>query len=764
MDAEPEGRVGRDWRDSVPWWPVVPEPAAGAPNVVVVVLDDVGYAQLGCYGSDIETPVIDGLAAGGVRLANFHTTALCSPTRACLLTGRNHHRSGMGRVADLAVGFPGYWGSPPRENGYLSEILRSAGYATYAVGKWHLTPEDETNMAASRATWPLSRGFDRWYGFHGGETHQFAPALQHDNHSVQPPASYADGYHLTEDLADHAISFVADLRAVDAGRPFLLYFATGACHAPHQPPAAWLDRYRGRFDRGWDAWRDETFARQQALGLLPPSTALSARPPWVRPWSELESREQRVAARFMECFAGFLSHTDEQIGRVLDFLKDIGEFENTVVVVVSDNGASSEGGPDGTINDVRMTNMDPDGIDEMTQRIDEIGGPLTHNNYPWGWTMAGNTPFRRWKREVHEGGVADPCIVHWPNGSLDSGSIRHQFAHAVDVLPTILEAVGVELPPTIDGVAQGDVDGVSFAYALGEGSAGEPERHETQYYEMFGSRALYHQGWKAVAFHPIAPLYDDQDPNASFDDDVWELYDVREDLSETRDLAGERPEKLEELVAIWWREAERNQVLPLDNRVLWSLVHPKPDRRRSRDLHRYFPGASQVPESVAVNVRNRSHALIVDATIPETGDADGVLLALGSALGGWSLQILDGRLRYVHNLYGKERHVIEAAARVPAGRHRFEYEFTKDDGAGGSGELRCDGTIVAHGVIDRFTPSGFNNVGAGLTCGYEWGPAVGTGYEAPFRFNGTIERAFVETRGPVVRDPLAELEAILSEQ
>jgi arylsulfatase len=308
------------------------------------------------------------------------------------------------------------------------------------------------------------------------------------------------------------------------------------------------------------------------------------------------------------------------------------------------------------------------------------------------------------------------------------------------------------------------VDGVSFAYALGEGSAGEPERHETQYYEMFGSRALYHQGWKAVAFHPIAPLYDDQDPNASFDDDVWELYDVREDLSETRDLAGERPEKLEELVAIWWREAERNQVLPLDNRVLWSLVHPKPDRRRSRDLHRYFPGASQVPESVAVNVRNRSHALIVDATIPETGDADGVLLALGSALGGWSLQILDGRLRYVHNLYGKERHVIEAAARVPAGRHRFEYEFTKDDGAGGSGELRCDGTIVAHGVIDRFTPSGFNNVGAGLTCGYEWGPAVGTGYEAPFRFNGTIERAFVETRGPVVRDPLAELEAILSEQ
>jgi arylsulfatase len=764
MDATSEGRIGRDWRDSDPWWPAHATPPAGAPNVLLVVLDDVGYAQLGCYGSDIETPVIDGLATGGVRLANFHTTALCSPTRACLLTGRNHHRSGMGRVADLAVGFPGYWGSPPRENGYLSEVLRNAGYATYAAGKWHLTPEDETNMAASRATWPLARGFDRWYGFHGGETHQFVPALQHDNHSVRPPATYDDGYHLTEDLADHAISFLADLRAVDADRPFFLYFATGACHAPHQPPAAWRERYRGRFDRGWDAWRDETFDRQRSLGLLPPSTALSPRPPWVRPWSELEPEEQKVAARFMECYAGFLSHTDGQIGRVLEFLKDIGEFENTVIVVVSDNGASSEGGPDGTINDVRMTNMDPASTDEMTERIDEIGGPLTHNNYPWGWTMAGNTPFRRWKREVHEGGVADPCIVHWPAGALDPGSIRHQFTHAIDVLPTILEITGVTPPSVIDGVIQSDVDGVSFAYVLGEGAGDAPERHETQYFEMFGSRALYHRGWKAVAFHPIAPLYDDQDPNASFDDDVWELFDVRDDLSETRDLAAVHPEKLEELVTIWWQEAERNHVLPLDNRVLWAVVHPKPDRRRPRDRHRYFPFTSQVPESVAVNVRNRSHALIVDATIPESANVDGVLLALGSVLGGWSFQILEGRLRYVHNLYGKERHVIEAAEHVGAGRHRFEYVFAKDDGPGGTGELRCDGEPVARGTIPRFTPSGFNNVGAGLTCGYEWGPAIGVGYDAPFRFAGSIERAWVETRGPVVRDPLAELEAILSEQ
>jgi arylsulfatase A-like enzyme len=770
VTSEFGGRIGRDWRDSEPWWPAEPSPPPGAPNVVLVVLDDVGYAQLGCYGSDIETPVLDGLAARGVRLANFHTTALCSPTRACLLTGRNHHRSGMGRVADLPAGFPGYWSKPPRENGYLAEILRGAGYATYAVGKWHLTPEDETNMAASRATWPLARGFDRWYGFHGGETHQFGPALFSDNHSVRAPGSAAaaasDGYHLTEDLADRAIGFVADLRAADADKPFFLYLATGACHSPHQPPARWREHYAGRFDQGWDAWREQAFARQLSGGLLPPGTALSARPPWVPAWDRLTGAEKQVAARFMECFAGFMSHADEQIGRVLDFLADTGDAGNTIVVVVSDNGASSEGGADGSINDVRLVNLDPAPTPEMLRRIDEIGGPTTHNNYPWGWTMAGNTPFRRWKREVHEGGIADPCIIAWPAGGFEPGGIRHQFAHAVDVLPTVLEFAGVEPPGEIDGLAQTAIDGTSFGYLLGPAGRLAPERHQTQYFEMFGSRAIYHQGWKAVTFHPVGPLYDDQNPNDSFDDDVWELYHVAEDLSETRDLAGERPELLASMIELWWEEARRNQVLPLDNRALWALVNPKPDHRRPRSEFRYFPGGSIVPETVAVNVRNRSHALIVDLTIPGPGPgpADGVLLALGSVLGGWSLHVLDGKPRYVHNLYGKERHVVEASTVLASGDHRVEYEFTKDDGLGGVGVLRCDGVEVGRAEIPRFTPSGFNAAGVGLTCGYEWGPAIGTGYEAPFAFAGVIRRAVVETRGPVVRDPLAELEAILAQQ
>ena len=768
MTQEFGGRIGTSWRDSQPWWPAEPSPPAGAPNVLLIVLDDVGYAQLGCYGSDIETPVLDGLAEAGVRLANFHTTALCSPTRACLLTGRNHHRSGMGRVADLAIGYPGYWGKPPRENGYLSEILRAAGYASYAVGKWHLSPEDETSMAASRATWPLARGFDRWYGFHGGETHQLVPALYHDNHSVRPPRSLEGGYHLTEDLADRAIEFLGDLRAVDGGKPFFLYVATGACHSPHQPPRRWREHYRGRFDLGWDAWRAQVFARQLATGVLPPGTMLSPRPAWVPSWDSLDSRDQAVAARFMECFAGFLSHADEQIGRILDFLTERGELDNTVVCVVSDNGASAEGGAEGSINDIRMLNIDPARPDELFARLDEIGGPSTHNNYPWGWTMAGNTPFRRWKREVHEGGIADPCIISWPAGGrrgvLEAGAIRHQFAHAIDVLPTLAELAGVTLPAEIDGISQSAIDGISFAYLLAPGSGAAPERHETQYFEMFGSRAIYHRGWKAVTFHPIGPLYDDQDPNASFDDDVWELYHVAEDLSESRDLASEHRDLTAKLVELWWAEARRNQVLPLDNRVLWALVNPKPDHRRPVAEHQYAQGGAQVPEHDAVNVRNRSHRIAVDLTIPDSAATDGVLIALGSVLGGWSLHILAGRLRYVHNLYGKERHVVESAELLTPGEHRVEYDFTKDSGPGGTGVLRCDGREVGRGVISRFTPSGFSGTGVGLTCGYEWGPSVGTGYTAPFPFAGTIRRAVVTTTGPVVRDTLAELEAILSEQ
>ena len=758
------GKIGNDWTDSEPWWPPLPTPPEGAPNVVLIVLDDVGFAQLGCYGSDIATPVIDRVAAEGVRLTNFHTTALCSPTRACLLTGRNHHRSGMGRVADLATGFPGYWGRPPRENGFLSEILRANGYATYAIGKWHLTPEDETNMARSRTTWPLGRGFDRWYGFHGGETHQFVPGLYHDNHSIRPPRTIEEGYHLSADLADRAIEFLGDLRAVDDELPFFLYFATGACHSPHHAPAEWIERYKGHFAQGWDRWRDETFARQLAMGVVPHGTTLSPRPPWVPAWDSLDERERELSQRFMECFAAFLSYTDEQIGRVLDFIDDLGDAENTVVLLVSDNGASSEGGKEGTINEGRLSNFDGVGVGEMYRRIHEIGGPLSHNNYPWGWTMAGNTPFKRWKREVHEGGVADPCIVRLPEGRAARGGVRRQYAHAVDVLPTVLELVGVAAPAEIDGIEQSHLDGTSFAYVLGDVGEREPDRHLTQHFEMLGSRAIYHDGWKAVTFHPVGPLYDDGlRSNAPFDEDVWELYHVAEDVSEAHDRAAEFPEKVEELVAMWWEEARRNDVLPLDNRVLEAMAH-KHDGRRYQDTYRYFQGGSQVPEWVAVDVRNRSHAITVDLETPAGTVPDGTLLALGCALGGWTLHVLDGRLRYVHNLYGHSLYEVVASSALAPGRHQVEFRFDKDEGAGGQASLVVDGATVGQAEIPRFTPVAFNEVTIGLTCGYEWGPAVADGYEAPFSFNGTIVRAEVRATGPVVHDPVADVAAILASQ
>jgi len=756
------GVIGDTWRDSTAWWPPEPTAPPDAPNVVLIVLDDVGFAQFGCYGSDIETPNLDGLADGGVRLSNFFTTSLCSPTRSCLLTGRNHHSNGMGRVADLAVGFPGYSGHIPRRNGFLPEILAVGGYVPVAVGKWHLTPEDETHMAAPRGSWPCGRGFQRWYGFHGGETHQFVPALYEDNHFALPPRLPEEGYHLSEDLADRAIRYLGDIRSVDADSPFFLYFATGACHSPHHAPKKWIDHYAGRFDGGWDAWRDTTFARQQQLGILPPGTKLSPRPPWVPAWDELAPEDQRVAARFMECFAGFLSHADAQIGRVLSFITELGERDNTLVIAVSDNGASAEGGAKGSINDVRLWNMDPAGSKELRERVGELGTPTAHNNYPWGWTMAGNTPFRRWKREVHQGGIADPCIVQWPARIHSRGEIRHQFAHAIDVLPTILELAGVEAPEEINGLAQSPIEGTSFAYLLDDGDA--PERHTTQYFEMLGSRGIYHRGWKAVTFKPLGPMYGDGiDPDAPFEDDRWELYHVTEDKSECDDLADERPDTLQELISQWWEEARRYQVLPLDNRPVAALLAPRhPFDTRTR--YTFWPNGARVPETVTVNVRNRTHTITAGIEVPPDGSVEGVILAMGTALGGWSLHVLDGRLRYVHNYVGRDRTFIEAPERLTPGLHQVAFSLYTTGDLRGAGSQLVDDEVVASGDIPRLTMVRYSITGAGMSCGWEQGPAVGTGYQPPFRFTGTLGPVIVEVDGPLLRDPQADFDAIMAEQ
>jgi len=749
------GVIGRYYDESEPWWPEPVRAPDGAPNVVMVVLDDVGFAQLGSFGSDLETPVFDGLAEGGLRFANFHTTAVCSATRSCLLTGRNHHANGMGRVIEVASGFPGYNALLPRSNGFLPEMLVPHGYAAFAIGKWHLTPEDECHAGASRRRWPLGRGFERFYGFMSGETHQFAPALIEDNHLIRPPRSIEDGYHLTEDLIDQAIGCIRDLRVVTPDKPFFLYFCPGACHTPHQAPPPWIEHYRGRFDLGWDAWREEIYARQMASGLLLSTTELSPRPDWVPAWDDLGDDTRRLYARYMEAFAGFLSHTDHEVGRLIDFLALTGDLDNTLIVVLSDNGASSEGGPTGSLNILHGWNGTTQTVEEALAEIYVIGGPKWHNNYPWGWTMAGNSPFKRWKREVHEGGVADPLIVHWPSGIGDGGAVRRQYVHAIDLVPTVLDVTGVEAPAEIDGIEQRPLDGVSFAAALRDPVA--PDRRITQYYEMFGSRALYHEGWKAVISHPFVRT------DQRFDDDVWELYHVAVDPSECHDLAAERPDKVKELSDRWWIEAGRNQVLPLDNRPLSEFVLGRPISVAPRERYVFYPGAAQVPEVVAVNVRNRSHTITADIELDEV-PAAGVLLAQGSFLGGWCFYLLDGRPRYTHNLGAIEQHDVTSGTVVGRGHHELAFRFQRTGEHRGTGTLLCDGDVVGEAELSRFTPERFSLTGAGVTCGYGNNLPVSEAVRGPFPFSGHLLRVTVDVQGPPFADAAAEVRAAIVSQ
>ncbi|MBY0275119.1 arylsulfatase [Candidatus Binatia bacterium] len=737
------GKIGRTYDDSTPWWPELPSAPAGAPNVIVVLLDDVGYAQFGCYGSDIATPCFDRLAAAGRRYTNYHTTALCSPTRACLLTGRNHHSNGMARVVELAAGFPGYNATIPKENGFLSEILVRNGYATFAVGKWHLTPATEMTVGSPRDKWPLGRGFERFYGFMGGETDQYLPDLVYDNHPVEPPRTPEEGYHLTEDLADKAIRFVKDLRAVAPKKPYFLWFTPGACHAPHQAPAESIAPYRGKFDQGWDAWREQVFARQVASGLLPPGTALSERPSWVQPWDSLSADERRLYARMMEVYAGFLTHTDAQVARVLEFVEQQGELDDTLVLIMSDNGASAEGGPKGSFNEQYFFNFVPESLEENLRRIDDLGTPRANNHYPWGWAWAGNTPLKRFKRDTHEGGVADPLIVHWPKRLGTSGGTRHQYVHAIDVMPTILELIGVTPPATINGFEQTPIEGTSFAATLD--SADAPSTHVTQYYEMLGSRALYHDGWKAVVFHP-APFiaYDGTDVSKPFDDDAWELYHVAKDFSEVHDLAAAEPAKLEQMKQLWWDEAAKYQVLPLNNQP-GRFIDTR-HRRRRYELH---SGVGPLPEVIAPNLRGRRFYIAAELDVPAQGEVEGAIAAHGSHSGGWVFYLHGRRLHYAYNFVGTEITIASASVELPTGRVLVRAAFTPSEtrpGSGGDVALFYGDVPVGEATVPRTTP--FTYGVHGFTVGFQpagpISPALGgRGEIAP----GVLGRVVIEVEG-----------------
>jgi len=752
------GRIGRTAATSEPAWPQPPRARDGAPNVLVFLLDDVGFAQLGCYGSDIRTPTFDRLAGNGLRYRDFHTTAICSPTRACLLTGRNHHSNGVGIIQEMATGFPGYNGMVPRENGFLSEMLLGQGYATLGIGKWHLTLASEYASGASKARWPLSRGFERFYGFLGGKTNQWVPTLVHDSHYIDPPKRPEEGYHLNADLADRAIEYITDLRTVAPAKPFFMYYCLGAGHAPHHVEPEWSDRYRGKFDQGWDRWREEVFARQLAMGIVPAGTKLSERPPWIKAWDSLSADARRLYARQMEVFAGFMEQTDHHIGRVIDFLDRLGELDNTLILLASDNGASAEGGEHGSFNENQFVNRVDPSIEENLKHLHEWGGVRSFPNYSWGWAWAGNTPLRRWKRYLHQGGMSDPLIVHWPKGIAARGEVRDQYVHVVDFVPTILEALGIEAPSTLNGVAQRPIEGVSFAHTFNAAAA--PTRKRVQYYEMIASRALWADGWKAVVEQPQgAPLTEEM-----LAAQKWELYHVAEDFSESEDLADKYPEKLAELVEQWWAEAGKYNVLPLDSRMQLRMGERKPGTIPTGNRRVFYPGGAPQFEYTAVNVKDRSHTITAEVEIPANG-AEGVLLAHGSWFAGYSLYVKGGRLVYVHNCMGLAEHRVESTSAVAPGRHTLAFRFTRTGPHQGTGALFIDGRKAGEGEIPRTVPHVIETSGEGLCCGYDSGLPVTPDYVAPFRFTGRIDQVVVELDDPAASpDNEAQLRNALTDQ
>jgi arylsulfatase A-like enzyme len=770
-----EGTVNVDIRDSVPDWTPFEPPKApeGSPNVVYVVLDDVGFSAMSCYGGPVETPNIDRIAAAGVRYTQWHTTALCSPTRSCLLTGRNHTRNSMACITEAAIGFPNASGMIPPENGMISEILGERGWNTYMTGKWHLCPEDEMNLASTRRNWPTGRGFERFYGFLGAETNQWYPELVYDNHPVDQPKSPEEGYHLTDDLTDKALEFIKDAKTIAADKPFFLYYAPGACHAPHHAPRQWIDRFRGRFDMGYEAIREQTLARQKELGVVPADTELPPINPigtpetrtgpegkpfpvmdYTKPWDSLSPEEKRLFSRMAEVYAGFLAHADHHIGRLLDYLEETGQRDNTLVILVSDNGASGEGGPDGSVNEMKFLNGMPDDLQENLAKIDDLGGPKTYNHYPTGWAMAFNTPFKMWKRYEFNGGTSDPCIISWPAGITARDEVRHQYHHAIDLVPTILDVLGVEPPETIKGHVQSDFDGVSMRYSFDDPAAATARK--TQFYSMLGSRAIWHEGWKAVTTHPAISGW------GHFNDDTWELYHTDADRAEVHDLAAEHPDKVRELVNLWFAEAGANRAFPLDDRSAFEIfMTPRPVLSPPRDRYIYYPGLADVPESQAVNIRNRSYTLGVQVDIPAPG-AQGVLFAHGARFGGHALYVKDNRLHYVYSFVGSFEQKVVADTDLPTGENLIlSASFDKD------GE---DPPGVATGILSLYhadkkvgeariktQPGKFVIGGEGLCVGRDSGAGVTDDYPGvlPWPFTGgTIKRVAVDVSG----DPYIDLE------
>jgi arylsulfatase A-like enzyme len=714
-------------------------PPAGAPNVVVILLDDVGFGASSAFGGPCHTPAFERLAASGLKYNRFHTAAMCAPTRTALLTGRNHHSAAMGSITETATSAPGYSSARPNTVANVGEVMRLNGFSTAYFGKCHEVPTWETSPIGPFDHWPTGSGYEKFYGFVGGDTHQYTPALMDGTTPIEAPDD--PNYHLTEDLADKANAWVRQQKALAPDKPFFLYFSTGATHAPHHAPKEWSDKYTGKFDQGWDQLRDETLARQKELGVIPQDAELTPRHDEIPSWDEMDEPLKPFLARQMEVYAGFLEHTDHQVGRVVDTLEDMGILDDTLIyLIIGDNGASGEGTLTGLVNEFAIINgaEDLETDDYKLAHMDELGGPTTFNHFAVGWAHAMDTPYQ-WTKQVasHWGGTRNGTVVHWPNGIEAKGEIREQFHHVVDVVPTILEAAGLPHPQFVNGVAQKPIEGVSMSYSFDEASA--PDRHETQYFEMYTNRGIYHKGWTACTRRRI-PWITTGGEVKPFDDDEWELY-APDDWTQRHDLSAEMPDKLRDLQRLWLIQAARHDVLPLDDRLAErfnSELAGRPDLMGKRKSLTLVPGMTRLTEGSVLNVKNKSYNVTADIVVPD-GGADGVILVQGGAFGGWVVYMRDGHLKYCYNMVGAIRSYAQSTDPVPPGEHQVRMEFAYDgDGVGNGGDvtLYVDGESVGTGRVDRTTPFMFS-ADDGMDVGTDTGLRV-TDDEPRGSFTGTI--------------------------
>ncbi|MEA2115567.1 MAG: arylsulfatase [Thermodesulfobacteriota bacterium] len=742
-----EGKVGENYKESEEAWPKLPAPKEDAPNILVVLLDDVGFGQTSTFGGLIPTPNLDTLADQGLRYNRFHTTAICSPSRAALLTGRNHHDSGFGFLMEWATGYPSYNCMIPRSTATVAEVLKQNGYSTSWFGKNHNTPDWETSVAGPFDRWPSGLGFDYFYGFHAGETHQYYPVIFENTTAVEPDKSPEEGYHFMTDMTDKAIQWMRYNKSVAPNKPFFMYFAPGAMHAPHHVTKEWREQFTGKFDMGWDKAREQIIAQQKEMGIIPADTELTIRPDWVPAWDSLSAEQKKLYTRLIENFAGYFAFTDHEVGRLVDAVGELPDGDNTLIIyIVGDNGASSEGGPDGTVNEIKMLNGEKTTIEETLARFDEIGDPSTEPHYPVGWAWAGNTPFQ-WVKQVasHLGGTRNPMVVSWPSRIKPDGKMRDQFLHLIDIMPTILDVAGVSVPTSVNGVEQKPLDGVSFAATFTKADAAEVR--PAQYFEVFSNRSMYADGWKANAQHTF-PWRQDYAPG-NWDKDKWELYHLDKDFSEAKDLAESNPEKLAELKALWLKAAEENNVFPLDDRGAGRLMSPKPPvpgATEGATHFTYYEGATRLAETAAPNMKNRSWSTEATLNIGDKG-SEGVIFAIGGVSAGMSFYITDSKPVFHYNWFDEHRYVVKSDTSLPAGEVKLRLDFAYDGegaGKGGTAAIFINDKQVAEGRIDKTVAGRFGIDTFGI--GEDTGAPVTFDYKPPFAFTSSIEKVDIELK------------------